>query len=248
MLARSSLADDFDGMLCFGIAEGLELLAARVLIGKEALCKLAVLDFGEDLLHRLAAFGVDDPRPADVVAPLGGVGDGVAHVRETAAIDQVDDQLELVEHFEVGALGLIAGFDQCLVTRLDQRADAAAEHGLLAEEIGLGFFLECGLENSGACAADALEIAERQRVRVAGRVLMDGDEPGDTAALSEDLADAMSGSLGRGHTHVDVCGGNDGLEVNVESMGEEQQLARVESWERFLRRRAWPASDLGQGS
>ena len=163
--------------------------------------------------------------PRNVVAPLGGVGDGVAHVGQAAAIDQVDDELELVQDFEVGALGLIAGLDQRLVARLDERADAAAKHGLLAEEIGLGLFLEGGLEHPGAGAADALEVAEAERVGLAGRVLMDGDEAGHAAALDEDLADAMAGSLGRGHAHVDAGGGHDGLEVDVEAVGEHEQLA-----------------------
>ena len=128
-------------------------------------------------------------------------------------------------HFEVGALGLIAGFGEGFVARLDEGADAAAEHGLLAEEIGLGLFLEGGLEDSGAGAADALEVAEAERVGVAGCVLVDGDEAGDAAALGEDFADAMAGGLGRGHADVDARGGNDGLEVDVEAVGEHEQLA-----------------------
>jgi hypothetical protein len=68
--------------------------------------------------------------------------------------------LSSCRHFEVGALGLIAGFDQSLKARLDERADAAAEHGLLAEEIGLGLLFERGLQHSGARAADALQVAE----------------------------------------------------------------------------------------
>src|ERR1035437_456640 len=79
-----SFAYDFNGVLGFGFAEGEELLAAGVLVGEEALCKRAVLDFLEDLLHSQAAFGVDDAGAADVVAPLGGVGDGVAHISQAA--------------------------------------------------------------------------------------------------------------------------------------------------------------------
>jgi len=61
-----------------------------------------------------------------------------------------------VQDFKVGALGLIAGLGERFVASLDEGADAAAEHGLLAEEIGLGLFLERGLKYSGAGAADAL--------------------------------------------------------------------------------------------
>jgi len=83
-----------------------------------------------------------------------------------------------VKAFEVGAFRLIPGFNQRFKASLDEGADAAAEHGLFAEEIGLGLFLERGFEHSGACASDALEIAEDERVGVAGRVLVDGDEAG----------------------------------------------------------------------
>ena len=80
-----------------------------------------------------ARLGGDDARAAGVVAVLGGVAHRVAHVVEAAAVHQVDDQLELVQALEVGDLGLVAGLDQRLEARLDERADAAAQHGLLAE-------------------------------------------------------------------------------------------------------------------
>ena len=130
-----------------------------------------------------------------------------------------------MQALEVGALGLIAGLDKGLESSLDKCADTAAKNGLLAEEVGLGFFLERGLEDSGARASDALEIAECESVGIAGRVLMDGDEAGNAAAFDEDFADTMAGSLGRGHAHVDACGWDDGLEVDVESVREEKQFA-----------------------
>jgi hypothetical protein len=51
------------------------------------------------------------------------------------------DQLHFVEAFEIGHLGRIPRLGQRFVTGLDQRRQPAAEHGLLAEQIGLGFFL-----------------------------------------------------------------------------------------------------------
>ena len=129
-------------------------------------------------------------------------------------------------HFEVGALGLIAGLDQRFESRLDERAHAAAEHRLLAEEIGFGLFLECGFEHSGAGAANALEVAEGERVGGAGRVLEDGDEARDAAALGKDFAHAMAGSLGRSHTYIDARGRHDGLEVNIEPVREHAAVCR----------------------
>ena len=62
----------------------------------------------------------------------------MVHLGEAALVDQVDDQLQLVQAFEIGDLGLVAGLDQRLEPGVDQLGRAAAEHGLLAEQIGLG--------------------------------------------------------------------------------------------------------------
>jgi hypothetical protein len=112
------LADFSIGCLASASRKASNFFAAGVLVGEKLLREGAVLNFGEDLLHGLAALVVDDARAADVVAPLGGVGDGVAHVGEAAAIDEIDDELELVQALEVGALGLIAGLDQGLKAAL----------------------------------------------------------------------------------------------------------------------------------
>ena len=61
------------------------------------------------------------------------------HLGEAALVEQVDDQLELVQALEIGDLGLVAGLDQRLEAGDDQLGGAAAQHGLLAEQIGLGF-------------------------------------------------------------------------------------------------------------
>jgi len=180
----------------FGFAEGEEFFAAGVLVGEETLGETAILNFGEDGLHGLLALFVDDARAADVIAPLGGVGDAVTHIGEAAAIDEVDDQLQFMQDFEVGALGLIAGFGEGFIASLYEGADAAAEDGLFTEEVGFGFFFKGGLEDSGAGAADAFEIAKIEGVGGTGRVLVDGDEAGDAAAFGEDFANPMAGSLG----------------------------------------------------
>ena len=62
------------------------------------------------------------------------------HVAQAALVDQVHDQLDLVDALEVGDFGLIAGGDEGLEAGLDQGRQAAAEHDLLAEEVGLGLF------------------------------------------------------------------------------------------------------------
>src|SRR5580698_10275999 len=154
------LADNLDRVLRLSLAEGQKFLLTGVLVGEELLGERPVLNFGKNLLHRLAAFSVDHARAAHVVAPLGGVRNRIAHVSEAAAINQVDDQLELVQTFEVGALGLIAGVDESLISSLNQRAHAATKHRLLAKEIRFCLLLERRLQSPGARAADAFEVAE----------------------------------------------------------------------------------------
>ena len=118
----------------------------------------------------LARALVDDLRPGGVLAVLGVVGDRVVHVADAALVDQVDDQLELVQALEVRHLRRVAGLDQRLEARLDQLDAAAAQHGLLAEEIGLGLFLEVGLDDAGLAAADRRRVGQRQVARLLRRI------------------------------------------------------------------------------
>ena len=127
----------------------------------------------------------------------------MAHVLEAAAVHEVDDELELVEDLEVGEFGLVAGLGEDLEACLDEGGGAAAEDGLLAEEVGLGLFGEGGFEDAGAGAADALGVGEGEGEGVAGGVLLDGDEAGDAAAFGEDFADAVAGGLGGDERDVD---------------------------------------------
>ncbi len=65
-------------------------------------------------------------------------------------------------------------------------------------------------------------------------VLVDGDEAGNAAAFDEDFADTMAGGLGRGHAHIEVLGGDDGLVMDIEAVGEQEQLAGGEIGANFL--------------
>ncbi len=110
-----------------------------------------------------------------------------------------------MQNLEVRELGLITGLGKNFEASLDEGSGAAAENGLLAEEVGLGLFGEGGLENTGAGAADALGVAERELKRLARGVLLDGNQSGNAAAFGEDLADAVAGSLGSDQRDIDAC-------------------------------------------
>ena len=86
---------------------------------------------------------------------------------EAALPDQVDDQLQLVEALVVRDLGLVAGRDEGLEAGADQLGRAAAEDGLLAEEVGLGLLAERRLEDPRAAGADPDRVGEREVARPA---------------------------------------------------------------------------------
>src|SRR5438034_232500 len=73
-----------------------------------------------DVPNRSSKAKAAHPQAAGEVAILGGVGDAVAHVVEPALIDQIDDELHLVDAFEVRHLRRIAGLDQGLESGLDE--------------------------------------------------------------------------------------------------------------------------------
>ena len=164
----------------------------------------AVLDLVEHLAHLGLHRRVDDPRTAGEVAVLGGVGDRVPHAGDALLVHEVDDQLQLVEALEVGRLGLVARLDERLEAGLHERGEAAAEHDLLAEEVGLGLLLEGGLEHAGAGAADGRRVGQREVAGLAGGVLRHGDEARHAAALGVGAAHEVAGALRGDEGDVDV--------------------------------------------
>src|SRR5262249_33778890 len=156
----------------------------------------ARLDVGQNALHLGLGLVGDDTRARAVLAVLGGVGDRVVHVGDAALVDQVDDQLHLVQAFEIGHLGRVAGLDQRLEAAADQLDQAAAEHHLFAEQVGLAFLAEAGFDDAGAAAADRARIGEAEIVGVAAGVLVHRDQTGHAAALLVLAAHGVAGALG----------------------------------------------------
>src|SRR5690606_20824459 len=157
-----------DRVLGQRLAVATEVLLAAVELLHQLVGEAAVLDLVEDAAHLLLGLGVDQPVTAGVAAVLGGVRDGPVHLRDAALVHEVDDELHLVQALEVGHLRLVAGLDQGLEARLDQLGDAAAEHRLLTEQVGLGLLLEGGLQRARPGAADRLGVRQGERPGVAG--------------------------------------------------------------------------------
>ena len=99
---------------------------------------------------------------------------------------------------------------------------------MLGEEISLGFFPECRLNDAGAGSADRLGVGERKRPGMTGRILFDRDGTRHAFACHKLAAHHRAESLGRDHDHIDVVRRNDRAIMNCETVGEEQRLTRSE--------------------
>src|SRR5579863_682163 len=105
---------------------------------------------------------------------------------------------------EVGNFWLISGGYERVEPSFNEFAHAAAEHGLLAEEVGLGFLGERRFENARACATETLGVGKCERPGIARCVLLDRDEGGSSATFGENFADAMSRRFGSDHRDIHI--------------------------------------------
>ena len=111
-------------------------------------------------------------------------------------LDQVDDQLYFVHAFEICHLRGVTGLDQGIEASLHQTREAAAKHGLFAEQIRFAFLAEGGLNNAGPDTTDRRTIAEADIVTVAGRVGMNRQKRRHTRAAFVLGADRWPGPFG----------------------------------------------------
>ena len=174
-----------------------ELREPGVGLGDPLLGERAVLDLGEDCAHLLARALVDHARTAHVVAVLGRVGDRVAHPRQAALVDQVDDQLQLVQALEVGDLGLVAGLDERVEPVLDQRRTIPPHSTVCSPNRSVSV---SSLKVVSMMPARAQPIAgavgQGPLQRVAGGVLLHGDQRRRAVALLVGAAHQVAGALG----------------------------------------------------
>src|SRR6266705_411734 len=184
--------------------------------------------FSFSSIHFFACLPGDDARTGRIVALFGGITDGVAHVAEATAVDQVDDELEFVQAFEISDLGLVACFCQRFETCLDQFTDAAAEYGLFAKKVGFSLFGKSGFKNAGARAAESFGVRKSEHFRSTACIPFDGEERRGSAAFREHLTNTMTGCLWSNHGDVDGGRRLDRTEADVEAVREHKSFARLE--------------------
>src|SRR5262245_45889493 len=153
----------FDGMREVLLQQARVLASPAAVLADPLPGELALLDFAANPSHLALRGRVDDAGPAGQIAELRRLGNEAMHLGDSALVQQVDDQLQLVQALVVGDRRLIAGLDQRLVALDDQLRGAAAKHGLLAEEVGLGLFGEGRLDHRCAGSADTVGVGERER-------------------------------------------------------------------------------------
>ena len=144
-------------------------------------------------------------------------------------MQQVHDQLELVQALVISDFRLISRFDERLESLYDQLRRAAAQHGLLAKQIRLGFLRERRLEHAAARTADAVRVGERLLLRFATRVLGDRDQARYAASLLELPAHEISRSFRRDQHDVEVLAWLDLTKMDIEAVREEQCRAPLQS-------------------
>ena len=133
-----------------------------------------------------------------------------------------------MDALEIGVLRGVTGFHQRLEAALHQIHHAAAQNGLLAEEVGLGLIVEGGLHDACPGAADAGDVGQRDLVGPAGGVLLHGHQTGHALAGNIGGADSVAGALGCRHEHVHTGGRHDLLVADVEAVGKGQGVALLQ--------------------
>src|SRR5215471_18066108 len=117
---------------------------------------------------------VDNARTSSVVTVFGRIAHRISHVTQTALIEQIDNELQLMEAFEISDFRLVSRFNQRLEGHFHQRADAAAKDGLLAEEIAFGFFFESRFDNARFEVACSPGVRESVLLGLTAGILMNG--------------------------------------------------------------------------
>ena len=194
-------------------------------IQKKFFCKRTVLDVLQDLLHGCFGLFRNQLRSGDVIPVLSGVGNRISHSLEAGLIDQIHNQLHLVNTLKICISRIIACFGQSLITRLHQCAYTAAQHCLLAEQVGLGLGTESSLQNACPCTADRQCISQSHLQRFSGRILMNRYQTRYTFARLILTSYSMPGSFRSDHGNIYVLRRHDLIEMNVKAMGKHEHVA-----------------------
>ena len=146
-----------------------------------------------------------------------------------------------MDALKVGVSGVITGLGEGFESRLHKGANAAAENGLLAEEVGFGFGAEGGFKPACAGAADTEGIGKTDVESVAGGASCStATRQGTPCRARYSLLTVLAGTLGGDHDDVDVLGRLNAAEMNAVTH-KCKGLALGHVGPRWTLYRAWPA-------
>ena len=186
--------------------------------------EFSALDILKDELHFLPCRFADCARTAGARTEFGRVGNRAIHAGNAARMDEIDDQFQLVQAFEIGELRRITRLDQRIETGLDQFHRTPTQHRLLAKQIGFGFRAKIGFDHANA-AADRGAIGEAELFRRAADVTMHGDQADKTVAFKKPAAQRGARAGRRHHQHVEIVTRLDETEMDREAVDEKQRRA-----------------------
>ena len=87
-----------------------------------------------------------------------------------------------MDALEISISRIVTRFAEGIKTSLHQSAYAAAQNGLLAEEVGLGLDTESGLKKSSAGSADSKAVCKSHIQSFSGIILLNSDQAGSSLA------------------------------------------------------------------
>jgi hypothetical protein len=138
--------------------------------------------------------------------------------RDTAFIDQVNDQLQFVQAFEVRHFRPVTRFHQRCEGSLDQVDCTSAQNRLFAEQVRFGFFAKVGFDDTGTATAICCCVRQRYITSCARLVLRHGDQLRHAFALDISASRRMARCFWRNHDHVEIRARTHLTVVHVEAM------------------------------
>src|SRR4029079_12405182 len=158
---------------------------------------------------------------------IGRVRDYLAHPGNSARLDQLGDQVQFADAFEVGDLWRDAAGAERLDPGDEDFGDGAPDHGLLVEQDGFGFLGEARGDDPGAAAADRAAVGESKSLAAAGRILVHGTPREHAFGQLVERAERGPGPLRREQEDVEVAARLDESEADRQAVAEAERSAAV---------------------
>src|SRR5438034_8503660 len=184
--------------------------------------------------HVLSYCLIDNLWTNGQLAPFSGIRNQSAHSRESRFVNEIDNELEFVQTFEVGELGRIAGADECVEAGTNQPDGTDTQHRLLAKKISLSFLPKSRFENAGTRTANSFCPRQGRSLRVPAGILMNRNQPGRAATSQKFPAHHRSEAFGGDHHNIDIFARNDRPIVNPKAVSEDQGLTATQIWSDLL--------------